>query len=126
MEAPRSIELPDRYEVEKVDPGPDLGDRTPGLRAGRPEDAIARQRGPEAPDRSSQSHPGILPWRDGILFQSHDRSDTGNEHRGRRLDPEARERSDVTHLVDVDRSDKSQRKTPSPQRPIDAERQHHR
>ena len=116
-----AVELPDRHQVEEVDPGA-------GVRDGAVHRAAAEERAPtprRAPRPSPHSGPA-RPMRASsrgagrTLLQAHQGAEPGNEHRRAGGDAVAAQRRHVSHLVDVDADHEADARTTAPERPVEA------
>jgi len=76
------IELPNGKEVEQVDPRTDTGNGGPDGSAADQKDEISPDRSSQTPERACQPHACILTGVNGVLIESNEGAQTGNEHRG--------------------------------------------
>lgn len=61
-ETATAIELPNRNEIEQVNPGGDSGDSRPALPAAHEIDSISDERGAETRHRPGEPDARIFPW----------------------------------------------------------------
>ncbi len=125
VEAAPAVELPDRNQVEQVDPRADACDRGPVRLACHQEHSQRDQGGAESPHWSGQAHACVFMRRRRVSFHAHHCANERNEHGRGGGDAEAGELEHMSHFVDINRNHKSQCEFPAVQRPIDAHESQH-